>query len=130
MAPRAIRVGVLLRDQLVEEHVFVDTAPITLGSSLRCRLSVPADGMPTAHVLFVRERERLLLHPPPGMSGRISQGGAVVELGEPGGPIAIERDARGKLLLGEATILFQEVPVPARVPRPRLPASLRGSLSE
>ncbi|MBA3542718.1 MAG: hypothetical protein H0T79_24085, partial [Deltaproteobacteria bacterium] len=40
-AGRALRVGVLLRDNLVEERVFSTNAPITIGQSLRCTLSLP-----------------------------------------------------------------------------------------
>lgn len=128
---RALRVGVLLRDNLVEERVFVDFSPVTLGQSLRCRLSVPVDGMPHEHVLFARDGGRLVLRPTPRMTGRLSQAGAVRMLdGSSGAGITLERGARGKLTIGEATILFQEVAVPPIAPRPQLPASVRGTLGD
>ena len=124
--------------------MFVDAAPITIGQSLRCRLSIPADGLPAEHVLFARDQGRLLLRPASAMTGRIAQGddapaigadepgrgGRMVDLGEPARPIPIARGARGKLRLGEVTILFQEVAAPPVPPRPRLPASVRGSLAD
>lgn len=127
-APRALRVGILLGDNLVEERVFRDHAPITFGQSLRCALSIPGDGIPHEHVLFVRDEGRVLLRPLPGMTGKIAQGGAVRT--ELAGGIAIEKGARGKLQLGDATILFQEIAAPPIAPRPVLPASLRGSLGD
>ena len=60
-AVRALRVGVLLGDNLVEERVFRGATPITFGQSLRCTLSIPGDGVPLEHVLFVRDQGRLLL---------------------------------------------------------------------
>ena len=124
----------LLRDNLVEEHVFVDAAPITLGQSLRCRLSIPADGLPAEHVLFARDHGRLVLRPAAAMTGRIAQGddAPAIELRgvAPAEAIPIAIGARGKLHLGEVTILFQEVAAPPVAPRPRLPASVRGSLAD
>ncbi|MBA3818494.1 MAG: hypothetical protein H0X17_06345, partial [Deltaproteobacteria bacterium] len=67
---RALRVGVLLGNTLVEDRVFLangDAAPITIGQSLRCQLSLPVDGLPAAHVLFGREQGRFVLRPAPGM---------------------------------------------------------------
>ncbi|MCW5800869.1 MAG: AgmX/PglI C-terminal domain-containing protein [Deltaproteobacteria bacterium] len=97
----------ILRDVLVEERLFldVDRLPVTVGQSLRCRLSIPADGVPLERVLFVVDEGRFVLD------------GKVVEHG-----------ARGKLRLGEATILYQELAAPPVAARPRLPASLRGTL--
>jgi hypothetical protein len=128
MTARAVRVGVLLGGNLVEEKLFADASPVTIGQSLRCRLSVPIDGMPHEHVLFVRDQGQLLLHVPARMTGRIAQGGAIKT--ELAGTITVERGARGKLELGDATILFQEVAVPARAPRPQLPASVRGTFAD
>ena len=124
---RALRVGVLLGENLVEERVFADAHPITIGQSLRCRLSVPVDGMPYEHTLFVRDQGRLLLKPVPKMTGRVAQNGEMTELT---GEVAIERGARGKLKIGEATILFQEVAMPAKAPRPQLPPSVKGTLAD
>lgn len=128
MTARALRLGVVLGGNLVEERLFADAGPITIGQSLRCRLSVPVDGVPAEHTLFVRDQGRLLLVLTDRMTGRVAQGGEMQS--ELKGTIAIERGARGKLQIGEATILFQEVPVPARQPRPQLPASVRGTFAD
>ncbi len=129
MTARALRVGVLLGDNLVEERVFSDAMPVTVGQSLRCRLSIPADGLPAEHALFVRDQGRWLLRPLSRMLGRLVQGETIkTELGD--APIALERGARGKLTIGDATILFQEVAEPARTPRPQLPASVKGTLAD
>lgn len=118
---RALRIGVLLGGNLVEERVFRAGTPVTFGYSLRCSLSVPVDGVPAEHVLFDAAH---VLRVPAGTTGRVMQDGKELTPGE----IAIQRGARGKLTIGEATILFQEIAAPAIVPRPQLPASVRGSL--
>jgi len=65
-SPRALRVGVLLGGTLVEERVFSGMTPITIGQSLRCTLSIPADGVPLEHTLFARDQGRTLLRASPG----------------------------------------------------------------
>lgn len=125
-SPRALRVGVLLGGNLVEERVISGMAPITIGQSLRCTLSIPADGVPHEHVLFARDQGRTLLRATPGMTGRLAHGDAItIELAA---TTPIERGMRGKLQIGEATILFQEIATPPVPPRPVLPASIRGTL--
>lgn len=128
MTARALRIGVVLGGNLVEERTFADVGPITIGQSLRCRLSVPADGVPHEHALFVRDQGRLLLVLTDRMTGRVAQGGTIEA--EPKGSMPIERGARGKLQIGDATILFQEVAAPVRAPRPQLPASVRGTFAD
>ncbi len=112
----------------MEERTFADAGPITIGQSLRCRLSVPVDGVPHEHTLFVRDQGRLLLVMTDRMTGRLATGEAITV--DPKGPLPIERGARGKLQIGDATILFQEVPVPVKMPRPQLPASVRGTFAD
>ncbi len=127
---RALRVGVLLGDNLVEERVLRPVAPVTFGQSLRCTLSVPADGAPLEHTLFAVEQGRFLLRITAAMTGRLVQNGAELELDPGTTSIPIEQGARGKLRIGDATVLFQEIAAPAIAPRPRLPASVRGSLAD
>ncbi len=62
MTSRALRLGVLIGDTLVEEQLLDGATPITFGQSLRCTISVPADGVPREHVLFTCEGERFVLH--------------------------------------------------------------------
>ena len=128
MTARALRVGVVLGGNLVEERTFADAGPITIGQSLRCRLSIPVDGVPHEHALFVRDQGRLLLILTGKMTGRVAQGGAIQT--DLVGSIPIERGARGKLAIGDATILFQEVAMPVLAPRPQLPASVRGTFAD
>lgn len=104
---RALRVGVVLNGNLVEERLFGDGVPITIGQSLRCRLSVPVEGVPFEQVLFAVDHGRWLLD------------------GKP-----LEHGAKGKLRIGEAVILYQELPAPPKAPRPQLPASIKGSLAD
>jgi hypothetical protein len=115
---RSLRIGVVLHGLLVEERVF--SGPVTLGQSLRCAVSVPSDGMPREHTLFTVDQGRFVLHLTPAMETRLA--------GVTGG--VLEHGARGRIMIGDASILFQEVATPPPAPRPRLPASIRGTLSD
>lgn len=133
---RAVRVGVLLANNLVEEKVFRGGTPVTFGQSLKCALSIPGDGIPHEHVLFVQDQGRVLLRVSKTMTGKVAQAGAIQSELQRGEPvegvwtIPLEKGARGKLVLGDATILFQEIAAPPITPRPVLPAAIRGTLGD
>jgi hypothetical protein len=129
LSPRAIRVGVLLGDSLVEEKVFRGNAPVTFGQSLKCGLSIPGDGIPHEHALFVHDEGRVLLRVTKTMTGKLAQAGEVQVIGGEAS-IPLAKGARGKLVLGDATILFQEIAAPPIAPRPVLPASIRGTIGD
>lgn len=128
MTSRALRLGVLIGDSLVEEKILDGAHPITLGQSLRCTLSVPVDGVPREHVLFTHADGRFHLHATADMRGRLAEADAIRELAAATFPLA--RGARGKLHLGDATILFQEIAKPAPAPRIQLPLAIRGTFAD
>ena len=136
MQARALRIGVLLGGNLVEERVLTGLAPVTFGQSLRCTLSIPGDGIPHEHVLFRPDQGRLLLCVTRAMTGRLAQRGELTsELHAGPGvdgvwTLPLEPGARGKLVIGDATLLFQELAAPPLAPRPVLPASIRGTLGD
>jgi hypothetical protein len=117
--PRALRVGVLLGNNLVEERVFRSShlAPVTFGQSLKCTLSIPAAGVPMEHTLFAVDQGRILLRVTAAMSGRLAQGGEIQALEKAETQIPLAHGARGKLQIGEATVLFQEIAAPPIAPR-------------
>lgn len=139
--PRALRIGVLLRETLVEERLFKivrNQVAISIGQSARCDLSIPSSALPLEHTLFAVEHGQLVLRVTAAMTGRLAQEATIQTEAEfRAGPgrsgvwtVPIERGGRGKLHIGEATILFQEVVAPPSVPRPQLPASVRGTLAD
>jgi hypothetical protein len=119
MIMRSLRLGVVIGGQLVEERVF--SGAVTFGQSLRCAVSLPLEGLPREHLLFARDQGAFVLHVPSGMSARVASG-SDVKLVE--GELRLAAGSRGKLAMGDATILFQDVATVVR-PKPRLPASLR-----
>ena len=124
-----LRVGILQGRRLVEERVFRAAAPITLGPSARDTFIVPADLSPRSWRLFEQKRGRLVLRLAPAMSARLAARDEVSTFdaapAEAVRVVVLPDGARGKVSLGDTTILFQCVRPPTAQPRPRLPASVR-----
>ncbi len=135
--PRVLRIGVLLGDKIVEERLIRERVPVTIGQSARNTFSVPSSELPRTWTLFPYAGGKYMLQFADTMDGRISDGGQVftlTQLKQSGkarheGPvwvIGLPETARGKIVMGDATFLFQFVQAPAIAPRPSLPASVRG----
>jgi hypothetical protein len=132
-ASRSLRVGVVIHGQLVEERIFSGSEPVTFGQSLRCALSIPVDGVPVHHALFTRPDGNdgtFQLRTLDKMTGRLGHGDTIDVLDAGAKTIAVAKGTRGKLALGDVTILFQEIATPPPAPRPQLPASIRGTFAD
>jgi hypothetical protein len=138
---RILRIGVLLGGKIVEERLIRERAPVTIGQSMRNTFSIPIDGLPLEFTLFALDEGRYSLRFLPRMDGRLSDAGGQVNtldaLKARGAQnhgdyfeVALTESARGKLSLGDLTILFQFVTEPPRQPAPMLPASVRGTFAD
>lgn len=141
---RILRIGVLLGGKIVEERLIRERVPVTVGQSMKNTFSVPADGLPLEFTLFALDEGRYYLRFLPKMDGRLSDGDNQVQtleqLKQRGGVVSSNQGeyyqvplgdaARGKLSLGDLTILFQLVAEPPRQPKPMLPASVRGTFAD
>ena len=136
---RILRIGILLGGKLVEERLIREHTSVSIGQSMKNTFSIPVDGLPLEHTMFVLENERYFLRFLPKMDGRLSDGGNVTTLEslkqqaqqQPGyWQVPLSTTSRGKLSLGDLTVLFQFVTEPPRQPRPMLPASVRGTFAD
>ena len=138
---RILRVGILLNRSLVEERQMREHANITVGQSAKNTFSIPLEGMPRQFTIFQAEPGgKYRLNFTKSMEGRISDGGQPLKLSDLKNRGAEDKGefwswplpetARGKIEMGECTLLFQFVAEPPRQPKPMLPASVRGTLSD
>jgi uncharacterized protein YndB with AHSA1/START domain len=138
---RILRIGVLLGGKIVEERLIRERAPVTIGQSMRNTFSIPIEGLPLEFTLFALDEGRYSLRFLPKMDGRLSDSGGQVNtldvLKARGAQnhgdyyqIPLTASSRGKLSLGDLTILFQFVTEPPRQPKPMLPASVRGTFAD
>ncbi|MBA2540478.1 MAG: AgmX/PglI C-terminal domain-containing protein [Deltaproteobacteria bacterium] len=138
---RILRIGVLLGGKIVEERLIRERVPVTIGQSMKNTFSIPIDGLPLEFTLFAIDDGRYSLRFLSKMEGRLSDSGGQVDtleaLKAKGASkageyyqVALSDSARGKLSLGDLTILFQFVTEPPRQPKPMLPASVRGTFAD
>ena len=126
---RALRIGVLQGGRLVEERVVRESGEVSFGPSARASFIVP---LARSVTLFRVSGGRASLDVQALGDGRVALGDGrqpmtARELRELGGPrmMPLGDGARGRLTLGDVTVLFQCVQVAPAPARPRLPASMR-----
>jgi hypothetical protein len=123
---RCLRVGILLRGHIVEERMVGLGHDVTLGTNAKCTFVVPSEGLPRRWSLFRWHGDRCELRQLPRMNGRLVANEAAFSLPE-GVTTLLSPAVRGKVRVGELTVLFQMVSLPI-LARPCLPASMRGSV--
>ena len=126
-----LRLGVLQNGRLLEERLVPAGRDVSVGTSPRCTLVLAGDELGRRWQLFGRQR---VLRLAPQMEARIAVASTVRSVAaDPAGGtrvVSLAPSTRGRITVGEVTILFQlQAPPPVR-PRPRLPASVRGSLRD
>lgn len=121
---RVVRLGVACRGRIIEERILPAGRPVTVGSHPRSTILLPSeDGPPERFELFSARGGRLHLRLPDGLRGKVDLGDGVVTLERlraehPGGAVVLSEDARGKVQVGEFTLLFHLIPPPPAVARP------------
>ncbi len=138
--PRILRIGVILGGKIIEERLVRNRSDVTIGQSSKNTFAVPIEQLPRQWPLFVEQNGVYYLRYSEKMDGRLSTGEGVHTLDALKGHgaqqqgdawiIQLPESARGKISLGEMTILFQFVTAPPRQPRPQLPASVRGTFAD
>ncbi len=138
---RILRIGVLLGGKIVEERLIRERTAVSIGQSMKNTFSIPIDGLPLEFTLFALDEGKYALRFLAKMDGRLSDSGGQVNtldaLKTKGAQntgdywqVPLTDSARGKLSLGDLTILFQFVTEPPRQPKPMLPASVRGTFAD
>ena len=102
---------------------------VTVGSSEEATFLIPSPVVPPVHALFVREGDGYYLNLLDGMTGRVALASGITELPGVRARIALTDDARGKVVIGDTTLLFQFVDPPPVQPRPQLPLAVKGGLA-
>ena len=135
---KVLRIGVIQAGKIVEERVLPARQAVTLGTSPRNTIVVPLANAPESVVVFAYQGDRYILQFEQGAEGRVQgpQGAADLSalvsqgVAKPAGKICsvpVNEDQRGKLVIGEITLLWQFVAPPAEVPKPALPKESKGA---
>lgn len=136
---RALRIGVVLGDTIVAEHVVHSGTAFTIGQSIRNLVPLPVNGLPRRWQLVELVERGVLLRLGPGMGARVAVDGHVLGRADLDARGAHTRTAtlvtlppgtHGKIDLGEVRVLFQELRIPAPAPAPQLPRAVKGTLAD
>lgn len=136
-APKVLRIGIIQSGKIVEERIIRKRETVTIGQSEKNTFVVALPELPMRFDMFETKGGEYTLQFTESMGGRVSIKGEVkdlVELRTSGlarakgkvFQIPLNDESRGKLVIGESTILFQFVAPPPIQPRPQLPAAVRG----
>ena len=140
--PKILRIGIIQGGKIVEERLVRKRENVTIGQSAKNTFVVPASNvLPRSMTLFEITPQGYALNFTEGMDGRIAfdQNVAPVTLAQLRSKavkrgeylhVQLSDRARGKVVIGDVTILFQFVAPPPVQPRPQLPPSVRGSITQ
>lgn len=125
--PRVLRIGLIQGGRIIEEQIIRQRETVTVGQSEKNRFVIAHPQLPGKYALFESKGGRYTLNIKSFMTGRLSTQQGVVDLAGGGARrIPLDDQSRGKIAMGDATLLFQFVVPPPIQPRPQLPAAVRG----
>jgi hypothetical protein len=108
-AHNALRVATVVDGRIVEERLFRD----------------PRSGVLDDAQWFERRGDAYWLNVPSGATGRIVSDAGIVEIGPLAMRVRLDESARGRIVCGKATTLFQFVVPPPRPSKAQLPLATR-----
>jgi len=144
--PKVLRVGVVRGGSIVDERVLRRRETFSVGTSEKNQLVLSDANLPARFALFELVGADYVLNFTESMGGRVGLHGSVQDLaqlralgatrnagtslngpaGRPYAQVKLNDNARGKVVIGDTTLLFQFVPPLAKQARPQLPAAVRG----
>jgi TonB family protein len=136
---RILRIGIVQGGRIVEERLIRKRDNISVGWSSKATFAVPSEALPKQWLLFEAGPRGYIAHFADAMDARIAVGNEVVSLAQlkqmgrlrrvgASSRFLLDERSRGKVSVGDLSVLFQFVTPPPPQPRPQLPASVRGSL--
>jgi hypothetical protein len=136
--PKVLRIGLVQSGRVVEERIIKQRITVTIGSNERATFVVPSQAVPPMFKLFELIGNDYHLNFLDGMTGRVALASGITDLAalrgqakKVGGAyqMKLTEEARGKVVVGETTFLFQFVAPPPVQPRPQLPLAVKGGLA-
>lgn len=124
---RVLRVGLVRDGRIIEERTLRANESLRAGSSEKNELILRSPHFGASYTLVKAAKGGYVLHVPAKAVGRISEGEDPQELSGSETLMLTER-SRGRLQIGDATILFQFVPEPVSAQSAQLPIAARGGL--
>jgi len=135
---KVLRLGVIQGGKIVEERILTARQAVTIGTGPRNTIVVPVSNLPESFTAFTLHGDAWHLCFEEGMEGRVQDDRGSTDLatlvaqgkaGKEGKAhaVPVAETQRGRLTIGEVTLLWQFVPPPPEAPRPVLPPDARGN---
>jgi hypothetical protein len=135
--PKVLRIGLVASGRILEERIVKQRTSVTVGPSEKSTFVVQAQ-LPPQFKLFELIGGDYYLNFLDGMTGRVALASGISDLTALKGQakrvgsayqVRLSEEARGKIVIGETTFLFQFVAPPPAQPRPQLPLSVKGGVA-
>jgi hypothetical protein len=136
--PKVLRIGLVQSGRVVEERIIKQRTTVTVGSNERATFVIPSQAVPPMFKLFELLGNDYHLNFLDGMTGRVALASGITDLAALRGQakkvagayqMKLTEEARGKVVVGETTFLFQFVAPPPVQPRPQLPLAVKGGIA-
>lgn len=136
--PKVLRIGLVQGGRVIEERIIKQRTSVTIGQSERAMFVIPAQNVPSQFKLFELIGNDYYLNFLDTMTGRVALQTGITDIAALRGQakrvgnayqVKLTEEARGKVVAGETTFLFQFVAPPPPQPRPQLPLAVKGGLA-
>jgi len=136
--PKVLRIGLVQSGRVIEERIIKQRVTVTVGSNEKSMFVIPSQAVPPMFKLFELIGNDYYLNFLDGMNGRVALATGITEIQalrgqakKVGGAyqVKLTDEARGKVVVGETTFLFQFVAPPPVQPRPQLPLAVKGGIA-
>jgi len=138
---KVLRVGLMKKGKVLEERLLLQRESVTIGRSERCTFTFEIEGLPKVYPLFkVNKDGAYVLQFTERMIGKVSLGDqlldfpSIIEAGlstldERGKlhTVTLQNNERGKVEIGDKTLLFQFIPLPPPKIKAGVPAAFQKS---
>lgn len=135
--PKVLRIGVIQGDKMIEERIIRSRETVTVGTSEKNHFVISSGGLPPTFDLFQLVGGDYILNFTPDMRGRVGLAGGVQALDQLRSTgaarnagnywqVKLSDNSRGRVAIGDTTLLFQFIDPPPVQPRPQLPAAVVG----
>jgi hypothetical protein len=125
---RVLRIALVQRGQVIDERIIPRGAPVTIGPSERSTFVITAPGLSVSRALLTYRGDGYVIESLAGMSGRVALATGMVDLASRSEAVRLDDEARGKITVGDATLLFHFIAPPPTLTKPTLPLSVKQTL--
>ncbi len=130
---QALRIALLHGGRIIEDRTLDagKKSAVSVGADPRSTFCVPMGELPRTVTIFRVTKDGAVLVKENVTEGRVAVAGADVELAQlPAGDVALGKGSKGRVKVGDVTVLFQMVTPPVAAPVPELPRGSRGVVAQ